>query len=99
VDTLIGRPIGSEDDRAGTAAVAVLSYGCWQRLFGGDPSVLGQTITVNGAPAVVVGVAPAACYGVESGRPIDVVLPITTMLPFFYKARSVDFSSVALRPS
>lgn len=84
VEMAIGRPIVPEDDRAGTPPVAVLSYRCWQRLFGGNPSALGQTITVNSAPAVVIGVTPPGFYGVEPGRPIDLVVPITAILPAFY---------------
>jgi putative ABC transport system permease protein len=37
----------------------ILSYGFWQRRFGGDPDVLGTTLQLAGAPAVVVGVLPA----------------------------------------
>jgi predicted permease len=84
VEMAIGRPIVPEDDRAGTPPVAVLSYRCWQRQFGGNPSALGQTLTINSAPAVVIGVTPPGFYGVEPGRPIDLVVPITAILPAFY---------------
>jgi putative ABC transport system permease protein len=52
----VGRGFLPEDDRAGAPRTAVLSYGFWQRKFGGDPAVIGRTITVNGEPAEVVGV-------------------------------------------
>lgn len=84
VEPVIGRSIQPEDDRIGAPGVAVLSYASWQRLFGGSPGALGQSITVNGAPAVVIGVAPPAFYGVEPGRPIDIVVPLAAMLPAFY---------------
>ena len=40
--------------------VAVIGYGLWRQLFGGDPGVLGSTVRVNGVPLTVVGVAPPA---------------------------------------
>ena len=42
----------------GRNAVAVIGYGLWQQLFGGDPKVLGATIRIDGSPLTVVGVAP-----------------------------------------
>ncbi len=54
-----GRLISQEDDQPGAPAVAVLSYGFWQRRFGGDPGILNQTITANDQPYTVVGVLPA----------------------------------------
>jgi len=39
-------------------AIAVIGYGLWQQLFGGDPKVLGTTIRLNGNPLTIVGVAP-----------------------------------------
>jgi putative ABC transport system permease protein len=42
----------------GRNAVAVIGYGLWQQLFGGDPKVLGATIRIDGNPLTVVGVAP-----------------------------------------
>jgi len=42
----------------GRNAVAVIGYGVWQQLFGGDPKVLGATIRIDGNPLTVVGVAP-----------------------------------------
>ncbi len=42
----------------GPNARAVIGYGLWQQLFGGDPKVLGATIRVDGRPLTVIGVAP-----------------------------------------
>jgi putative ABC transport system permease protein len=42
----------------GRNAVAVIGYGLWQQLFGGDPNILGATIRIDGQPLTVVGVAP-----------------------------------------
>jgi putative ABC transport system permease protein len=53
---LIGRTLTAEDDRDNGPTVVVLSYGMWQRRYGGDPSVLGRTIRVNDLPVTIVGV-------------------------------------------
>jgi predicted permease len=53
----IGRLLLPEDDRPGTAPVAILSYGLWKRLFSGDPRVLGQSIVLENNTYTVVGVA------------------------------------------
>ncbi|MCZ6756494.1 MAG: ABC transporter permease, partial [Gemmatimonadetes bacterium] len=53
-----GRLLGG-DDFSGGAPVAVLSHRFWQRRFGGDPNVVGSTLSLNGAPTVVVGILSA----------------------------------------
>jgi predicted permease len=59
-----GRMFTQEEDRApGAHPVVVLSYGCWQRRFGGDPNLIGQTITINNYSFTVVGVAPPEFNG------------------------------------
>ncbi|HEV2131108.1 MAG TPA: ABC transporter permease, partial [Longimicrobiaceae bacterium] len=55
---LIGRTITAEEDLPDRDDVAVLSYGLWQRRFGGDPGVVGSTVQVNGRTRTVVGVMP-----------------------------------------
>src|SRR4029450_4563704 len=45
---LHGRLLAGEDDVPGREPVAILSYGLWRRLFGGDPAVVGRSITLNG---------------------------------------------------
>jgi putative ABC transport system permease protein len=59
VEPILGRGITQEDARPGKPNVAVLSYGFWQRRFGGDPQVVGKPIALNGAPYTVVGILPA----------------------------------------
>jgi putative ABC transport system permease protein len=56
---LIGRGLQPSDEQPGAPAVTVLSYALWRSRFNGDPSVLGRTISLDGLPVTVVGVAPA----------------------------------------
>jgi macrolide transport system ATP-binding/permease protein len=59
-----GRMFTQEEDRVPAAnPVAVVSYGCWQRRFGGDPNLVGKTIKLNGHDFTIVGVAPEGFHG------------------------------------
>jgi predicted permease len=53
-----GRAFADAEDRPGGDAVAVISHELWIRTFGGDPSVIGRPVTLDGAPVIVVGVLP-----------------------------------------
>jgi predicted permease len=54
-----GRFFAPDEDATPEARpVAVLSYGTWQRLFGGDPAAVGKTVALNGHQFTIVGVAP-----------------------------------------
>ena len=55
---LIGRRFTPADDSPGGSETAILTFGYWQNRFGGDRSVLGRTIVVNGRPREIVGVLP-----------------------------------------
>jgi predicted permease len=56
----VGRTLTAEDSRPGAPDVAVISEGLWRRRFGGDPAIVGRSITLEGKPATVVGVMPAS---------------------------------------
>ncbi len=88
-----GRTIEPRDDQYGAAPVVVLTSRAWQRVFGGDPAALGSTVSVNGVPAVVVGITPPAFEGVEPGAPVDVLVPITPLLPAI-EGRPLDLANV-----
>ncbi|MFP3939631.1 MAG: ADOP family duplicated permease [Thermoanaerobaculia bacterium] len=70
-----GRFFGPEEDRPGGERVVVLGHGWWQRRFGADPEVLGETVRIGGHPHTIVGVAPPGFTGVELGR-VDAWLPM-----------------------
>ena len=54
-----------EGESKGTAPTVVLAYRYWQRRFGGNPSIVGQPITLNGQSFTVVGIAPASFTGLS----------------------------------
>jgi len=73
----VGRAINTEDTTS-AARVAMLSEGYWTRRFGNDPSVIGRTIHLLGAPFTVIGVTPRGFFGVEVGAAPDIFVPLTT---------------------
>jgi putative ABC transport system permease protein len=74
VDAMVGRTFRAEEDAAGGAPVVLLSYGLWQRRFGGAADAVGKSITLDSRPYTIVGVLPK---GFELLQPADVFLPFT----------------------
>jgi len=58
VTPLLGRSFTRADDSPGSAETVILTYGYWRRKFGGDRSVVGRTITVDGQLRQIIGVLP-----------------------------------------
>jgi len=58
VNALVGRTFAPEDSQPGRHTVVVLSYGLWQRRFGGDPNVIGRKVLLNAVDHTVIGVMP-----------------------------------------
>jgi putative ABC transport system permease protein len=58
VAPVLGRPILASDNQRGASPVVLLSHGLWQERFGGSADVVGQVITLQGRPMVIVGVLP-----------------------------------------
>ena len=75
VQPVLGRFFEEAEAQAGTSRVAVLSYGLWQRRYGGSRDVLGRTLSVGNGSYTVVGVAPQGFNGVDLER-VDLILPI-----------------------
>jgi MacB-like periplasmic core domain len=59
---MIGRSFVPEEDRAGSAPVVILGHRLWQSRFGGDPGVVGRTISLDNHRYTVVGVLPAGFH-------------------------------------
>ena len=88
-EPVIGRGMTAEDLDPAAQAVVILSHGFWQRIFGGDPSVLGRSITVDGVAHTVVGILPRGWW-FFSQDPTDLILPLRPR-PFWYTARGSHF--------
>ncbi len=72
VNPQLGRVMQSDEHQPGHDALVVISHGFWQRRLGGDRSILGRSLTLNGEPHTVVGVMPPS-FAFPSDR-VDVWL-------------------------
>jgi putative ABC transport system permease protein len=80
VAPLVGRAFTDDEGPQGHDALAVLSYGLWQRRFAGDPGVVGRTIQLNSRSVTIVGVMPADMRLFVkrwslTGKPADLWMP------------------------
>jgi predicted permease len=74
----LGRLIGPQDEPAlAESRVAVLSHDYWQRDLGGDPSVVGRVLTVNGRGLTIIGVAPPGFSGTVLGARPQAFVPLS----------------------
>jgi putative ABC transport system permease protein len=79
-NALLGRTFTDEDGVTGGGKVIVVSYGFWQRQFGGATDVIGKTVTLEGAPMTIIGVMPAdfkwfVKENSSTGKPAELWLP------------------------
>jgi putative ABC transport system permease protein len=77
---ILGRTFVNDDGREGQPRVVVISYGLWQRRFGGDSNIVGRQITLNEQPNTIIGVMPANFgwhirKGTEASKPADIWVP------------------------
>jgi predicted permease len=90
----LGRLLNPEDDNlASPHAVAVLSYGLWQRKFAADPHAVGTAIALNGYPFTIVGVAAESFGGAQTGESMDVWAPLSTQRQTFPRMSQGIFES------
>lgn len=79
VEPALGRFfVAAEDRTPGTHPVLVVSHAFWQAQLGGDAQAVGRTLTVNGRPFTLVGVAPPAFRGLYTGLAVDAWAPLMT---------------------
>ncbi|MGC1686236.1 MAG: ABC transporter permease, partial [Candidatus Acidiferrales bacterium] len=74
VQPLLGRNISREEDQPNGPEVALISYGLWKSKFGGDPSVIGRTMSLDKQPTTIVGVLRSD-FELPTLAPADVLLP------------------------
>ncbi len=68
----LGRAFTPEEDRPGGPRVVILSHALWQRRFGGDPAIIGQSLTLDRQSRQVIGVMPPGFKFIQKA---DVLLP------------------------
>ena len=69
-----GRILMADDEKSDSARVVMLSYGVWQRRFGGDPRIIGSTQILNGDTYTVIGVLPRGT--IIPNAEVDVIAPL-----------------------
>ena len=77
---LLGRTFAADDAKDNQPSVVIISYGLWQRRFGGDRGIVGRQIVLNNRQNTVVGVMPAGFgwhiqRGTEASKPADIWVP------------------------
>jgi len=78
IEPELGRVFTAADDRRGSGAPGlVISHAFWQREYGGDPNIIGRTITLGGSACEVIGITPKKFFGLEVGRSFDIAVPIS----------------------
>jgi len=75
VQPLLGRAFRDDESRPETANVAILSFGLWQRVFGGDAGAVGKRIALDGEPYTVIGVMPSTFRFPEEEK-VDMFTPL-----------------------
>jgi putative ABC transport system permease protein len=68
VTPITGRAFLDDEEKPGTAPVAMIGEGLWKRQFGSDTGLVGRTITLNGVATTVVGIAPASLNLISGGE-------------------------------
>ena len=92
-----GRFFGREEDsKPMEDYVAVLSHDLWQRRFGGDPSIVGRQVPLNGRPYLVLGVGPKGFRGLTDKAEIWVPSQVPPR-PFYLTARRLRWLEVVAR--
>jgi putative ABC transport system permease protein len=76
VNPAAGRLFTAADDVRGCPGTVVLSHSFWQNSYGGDRSIIGQTISLSGKPFQVIGVAEPSFFGVVVGKSIQLYVPL-----------------------
>jgi putative ABC transport system permease protein len=77
VSPILGRGFNATDEEFGKHYSVLLSYGLWQRKFGGDPNILGRTLKLSSEPYTVVGVMPRGIPFMDNSSHADLYVPMS----------------------
>src|SRR5271163_1734193 len=99
VRPLLGRNIEPADAENGGHSVVVLNYRFWQRHYGGDPHIVGQTLEINHAPYTIVGVMPRSFAFNDTNGVGDFYLPASLMRGLFDVSYVAYIPWIKLRPN
>jgi predicted permease len=75
--TVLGRPLGLQDESPTAPAAIVLNYAYWQRAFGADPSAVGRIVSLNNRQVAIVGVADPRFMHLTPGKTEDFFMPFS----------------------
>jgi hypothetical protein len=92
VQPVLGRVFEPKEEKPGFDKIIILSFGAWQRLFGGDPQILGKALTLDDAAYTVVGIMPREFIYPDSQTDFwtPLALPLTGLLGLPVIARFKD---------
>jgi predicted permease len=76
-----GQAFGPDQDKIGSAPVAVISERFWTNRLGSDPGIVGKTLLINEKPATIIGIAGGNFSGVEIGNAVDLWVNVTSTDP------------------
>ena len=96
VAPIVGRVFTTDEDEPGKNKVAVLSYGFWQRQFGGDRSIVGKPIILNGEQHDVIGVMPASFRDFQ-GQQTDLWTPLALTPEQLSRGRTNEYLTLVAR--
>jgi predicted permease len=91
-----GRTFTEEEERQGSNKVVVMGHDLWQRRFGSNPNIVGQTVTLNKESYTVVGIMPSNFHFPEGTERIDLWVPLS-FTPEIEKARGHRYLFVAAK--
>ncbi len=92
---LLGRTFTDDETFEGKGRVAVLSYGLWQSVFGGDPNVVGRTVSLTGRAHNIVGVMPREFF--FPSHDVQIYLSASVPAKFFAETRRPHMLQVVAR--
>ena len=92
---ILGRTLTPDDDQRGCPGVAVLSYGFWQKEYGGRAGILRKTISLDSHAIEIVGVIEPRFTGIDVGATVDVLVPLCAERILHGETSGLDTNSPA----